>query len=315
MPGRARCCRSSAARRMRAPGLKAPLATVGAQLPAASTIKAAKLRGVESNGMLCSAKELGHRCRCVGPAGTARRCAGRRAAGRIPRPARREHRAQAHAQPRRLLQRARHRVRRRRRLRQRGRAARCHAGRRALSERARRGSKLQAGADAPRYVGRVIEGVDADAHDAGLDGRAPASRRRAPDQPARRRHPIRDARTRPADARVRRDLLHGPIGVRRARAGETLKLLDGRDVDAGPRVPRGHRRRSQPIGAGRHDGRLRHARHRCDAQRFPRGRAFRAAAIIGRGRKLGLHTDAGHRFERGVDPRTAARAPSNARRV
>ena len=29
---------------------------------------------------------------------------------------------------------------------------------------------------------------------------------------------------------------------------------------------------------------------------------FAPAAIIGRGRKFGLHTDAGHRFERGVDP-------------
>src|SRR5690606_2975646 len=29
---------------------------------------------------------------------------------------------------------------------------------------------------------------------------------------------------------------------------------------------------------------------------------FAPAAIIGRGRRLGLHTDAGHRFERGVDP-------------
>jgi phenylalanyl-tRNA synthetase beta chain len=29
---------------------------------------------------------------------------------------------------------------------------------------------------------------------------------------------------------------------------------------------------------------------------------FAPAAIIGRARKLGLHTDASHRFERGVDP-------------
>src|SRR5262249_37408352 len=40
------------------PGLKAPLAMIGAQV-GELTIKAAKLRGVESNGMLCSAKELG----------------------------------------------------------------------------------------------------------------------------------------------------------------------------------------------------------------------------------------------------------------
>jgi phenylalanyl-tRNA synthetase beta chain len=40
-------------------GLKTALAIVGAQLPGGLAIKAAKLRGVESNGMLCSAKELG----------------------------------------------------------------------------------------------------------------------------------------------------------------------------------------------------------------------------------------------------------------
>lgn len=40
-------------------GLKAPLATVGAVLPGDFKIKKAKLRGVESFGMLCAAQELG----------------------------------------------------------------------------------------------------------------------------------------------------------------------------------------------------------------------------------------------------------------
>jgi phenylalanyl-tRNA synthetase beta chain len=40
-------------------GMKAPLALVGAKLPGDILIKAAKLRGVESEGMLCSARELG----------------------------------------------------------------------------------------------------------------------------------------------------------------------------------------------------------------------------------------------------------------
>jgi phenylalanyl-tRNA synthetase beta chain len=40
-------------------GLRAPLAGVGAVLPGDMKIKAAKLRGVESAGMLCSARELG----------------------------------------------------------------------------------------------------------------------------------------------------------------------------------------------------------------------------------------------------------------
>ena len=40
-------------------GMKAPLALIGARLPSGVEIKAAKLRGVDSSGMLCSAKELG----------------------------------------------------------------------------------------------------------------------------------------------------------------------------------------------------------------------------------------------------------------
>jgi phenylalanyl-tRNA synthetase beta chain len=40
-------------------GLKVAVAMVGAQLPEAVTIKRATLRGLESNGMLCSARELG----------------------------------------------------------------------------------------------------------------------------------------------------------------------------------------------------------------------------------------------------------------
>ena len=40
-------------------GVKVPLATIGAVLPGDLRIKKSKLRGVESFGMLCSARELG----------------------------------------------------------------------------------------------------------------------------------------------------------------------------------------------------------------------------------------------------------------
>ena len=42
-----------------ASGQKVPFALVGAQLAVDFKIKQAKLRGAESNGMLCSAEELG----------------------------------------------------------------------------------------------------------------------------------------------------------------------------------------------------------------------------------------------------------------
>src|SRR5690606_14241914 len=42
-----------------ATGIKVPLARVGAQLPGGMEIGTAKMRGVESAGMLCSARELG----------------------------------------------------------------------------------------------------------------------------------------------------------------------------------------------------------------------------------------------------------------
>src|SRR5688500_18055705 len=41
-----------------AAGIKAPFARVGSKLPSGKAIGAAELRGVKSNGMLCSAKEL-----------------------------------------------------------------------------------------------------------------------------------------------------------------------------------------------------------------------------------------------------------------
>ena len=40
-------------------GMKAPLATIGARLPGGVEIRKASLRGEESQGMLCSARELG----------------------------------------------------------------------------------------------------------------------------------------------------------------------------------------------------------------------------------------------------------------
>src|SRR5690606_36886776 len=91
--------------------------------------------------------------------------------------------------------------------------------------------ELNAGADAPRYLGRVIEGVDA-----------------AAATPVWMAERLRRSGIRPVNFLVDvtqyvmlelgqpmhafdRDLLKGPVGVRRARKGEKLVLLDGREAD------------------------------------------------------------------------------------
>ncbi|CTP83728.1 phenylalanine--tRNA ligase subunit beta [Xanthomonas graminis] len=278
-------------------GLVAPLALVGAQVGGIA-IKAARLRGVESNGMLCSAKELGldsdasglfelpddapigqalseylglpdasieikltpNRADCFGVRGIAYDVAAACASEVLPFAA----------------------------------APVAVASARCLEVR------LQAGADAPRYCGRVVEDLD------------PAAK-----TPLWMAERLRRSGVRPVSLLVDitqyvmlelgqpmhafdLDTLRGPVGVRRARAGETLKLLDGRDAtldDGFLAVTDGDRVVALAGLMGGHDTRV------TDATRhvFLEAAHFAPAAIMGRGRKLGLHTDAGHRFERGVD--------------
>lgn len=285
------------------PGLIAPLATIGTQV-GTLTIQAAKLRGVESNGMLCSAKELGidadasgllelpadapvgvpladylglpdasielkltpNRADCFGVRGIAFDVAA--ALGSAVEP------LNADPVP-------------------------------AASD-ATMAVALDAGAKVPRFAGRVIDGVDAGA--------------KTPVWMAER---LRRSGVRPISFLVDvtqyvmlelgqpmhafdKDTLQGPIVVRHARAGEEIALLDGRTValDADFLVVSdstgGHAARAVALGGimGGHDTRV------TDATRsvFLEAAHWIPSAIIGRSRKLGLHTDAGHRFERGVDP-------------
>jgi phenylalanyl-tRNA synthetase beta chain len=103
------------------------------------------------------------------------------------------------------------------------------------------------------------------------------------------------------------DGLSGSITARQARSGESLELLDGRTVeldddvlviadDAGPVAMAGIMG-----GAGSAVG---------DNTRniFLESAFFTPASISGRSRRYGLHTDASVRFERGVDPAHQARA-------
>ncbi|AGG88208.1 phenylalanine--tRNA ligase subunit beta [Rhodanobacter denitrificans] len=286
-------------------GINVPLATIGATLPGGIRIKAARLRGVESFGMLCSAKELGidtdasgllelptdapvgqplagylglpdasfelkltpNRPDCLGLVGLAHDVAALFGSTvRLPASA---------TVP--------------------------------VTSNARRGIRLEAGKDAPRYLGRIIEGVD------------PAAR-----SPLWLAERLRRAGLRPISAVVDvtnyvmlelgqplhafdNDTLEGDIIVRHAHAGETLKLLDGNEakLDESFVLIADEKKALAVAGVmGGHDSRV------SDATRnvFLESAHFAPAAIMGRARKLGLHTDASHRFERGVDPELPRRA-------
>ena len=280
-------------------GLKAPLATVGAKLPGGIDIKAAKLRGVESMGMLCSARELGidadasgllelpddapvgaalssflglpdtalelkltpNRADCFSVRGIAFDVAA--AMG-------------AQVEPMQIPEAA-------------------------LQSQSRIEVALDAGADCPRYCGRVIEGLDASA-------KSPAwlveKLRRSGLRPI---SPLVDIGNfvmlelgQPMHA-FDADALNGPIGVRRARDGESLKLLDEREValDPGFLVITDADRVVALAGLmGGWDTRVTDGTTRV----FLESAHFAPPAIAGRSRRLGMHTDAAHRFERGVDP-------------
>ncbi|MBB3759290.1 phenylalanine--tRNA ligase subunit beta [Xanthomonas arboricola] len=279
-------------------GLVAPLALVGAQV-GALTITAAKLRGVASNGMLCSAKELGLDSDASGlfelpddaPVGQA-------LAEYLGLP---DASIEIKLTPNRAdcfsVRGIAFDV-----------AAACastvvafEAGAVAPVSTRTLAVELHAGNAAPRYCGRVIEGID------------PAAK-----TPVWLAERLRRSGVRPVSLLVDitqyvmlelgqpmhafdLDTLQGPIGVRHSRSGEQLALLDGRQVtldDSFLTITDADRPVALAGLMGGLDTRV------TDTTRnvFLESAYFDPAAIMGRGRKFGLHTDAGHRFERGVDP-------------
>lgn len=286
-------------------GITVPLALVGASLPGVGVIEKAKLRGVESFGMLCSAKELGidddasglleladsapvgqrlveylglpdasielsltpNRADCLSVYGLAYDVAAL-VGSEVVMP------VQAAV---------------------------------AVSSDALRGVRLNAESDAPRYLGRVLEDVD-------VDARTPlwlAERlRRGGLRPV---NPVVDVLNyvmlelgQPMHA-FDNDALHGDIVVRRAHAGEPLKLLDGNMVTLTENVllVADHEKALAVAGImGGFDSRV----TRQTRNIFVEAAHFAPQAIMGRARALGLHTEASHRFERGVDPELPQRA-------
>ncbi|MCK7592810.1 phenylalanine--tRNA ligase subunit beta [Pseudomarimonas salicorniae] len=280
-------------------GLKAPLASVGAELPGGLKIKPAKLRGVESFGMLCSAKELDIDADASGlmelPADAP---VGEALSKYLGLP---DTSIEIKLTPNR---------------------ADCFSVRGiAYDVAAALGSsvkplliepqptkielmlpiELAAGADCPRYAGRLIRDVDA-----------------STPTPVWMAERLRRCGIRPISLLVDvtqyvmleigqpmhafdADTLRGPVGVRKARDGETLKLLDEREVklDEGFLLITDADRPVALAGVmGGWDTRVTESTRNV----FLEAAHFAPEAIIGRARKLGMHTDASHRFERGVDP-------------
>lgn len=105
--------------------------------------------------------------------------------------------------------------------------------------------------------------------------------------------------------------INGGIRVRMAEEGEKLVLLDGQEVNlrADTLVIADHQRALAIAGimGGEHSG---VSKKTCDL--FLESAFFDTIAIAGKARSYGLHTDSSHRFERGVDWRLARQAMERA---
>jgi len=293
-------------------GLKAPLACIGADLPGGLKIKRAKLRGVESQGMLCAAQELGlaadadgllelaadapvgtdlrdylnlndkvielsvtpNRADCLGVAGIAREVG---LLNSLPVNAPQYDNAEVSIADTVAIQ-------------------------------------VTANAHCPRYLGRVIKGVD-------------VSR----PSPLWLQEKLRRCGIRSIDAVVDvtnyillelgqpmhafdLNTLQGGIVVRLAGEGEEIALLDGQTVAlrADTLVIADH---AQPLAVAGIMGGKGSAVSDATRDILLESAFFAPELLAGKARSYGLHTDSSHRFERGVDFQLQEKAMERATRL
>ncbi len=159
----------------------------------------------------------------------------------------------------------------------------------------------------PRFIGRVVRGIDAGA-------RTPLwMQERLRRSGVRAIHPVVDVTNyvlleygQPLHG-YDLGLVQGALQVRVGEAGESLALLDGRTVEADSEIlviadDRG------PIGLAGIMGGESTAVSETTVDVLLEGAFFTPEALAGRARRYGLHTDASMRFERGVDPAGQRRA-------
>ncbi|MBY5941373.1 phenylalanine--tRNA ligase subunit beta [Halomonas sp. DP5N14-9] len=159
----------------------------------------------------------------------------------------------------------------------------------------------------PRYIGRLIKGVDISRPTPmWMVERLRRSGVRAIDPAVDVTNYVMLELGQPLHAFDRANL-EGAVIVRLARQGEELVLLDGQTVSLDPSTliiadEKGPLALAGVMG-GEHSG-------VSEATRdiFLEGAFFTPLAVAGQARSYGLHTDASHRFERGVDPELTRRA-------
>ncbi len=290
-------------------GLKSALAMVGAQLPGDVKISAARLRGVESQGMLASARELGLAESSSGilelPADAPLGKPVREYLG-LDEPVLDVNITPNRGDAMSILGLARE--------------VAAIAGTKVTGPKIEspRGAKaerfpvkLEAPAGCPRFAGCILRGVN---NRATTPVWLAERLRRAG---VRSISPVVDVTNyvmlelgQPMHAYDLAKLKQG-IRVRLARAGEEVTLLDGKTVKADPDmllITDGE----GPVGLAGIMGGLRTAVQPETTEVFLESAYFSPEAVQGRGRRLGLITDASQRFERGVDPTQQARAIARA---
>ncbi|WP_311064280.1 phenylalanine--tRNA ligase subunit beta [Halomonas sp. DWK9] len=170
---------------------------------------------------------------------------------------------------------------------------------------------IEASAQCPRYLGRVIKGVDVSVETPlWMVERLRRSGVRSIDPVVDVTNYVMLELGQPLHA-FDRDNLHAGITVRLAREGERLTLLDGQEMALRPETLLIADERGPLAMAGIMGGENSGVSEKTHTI-FLESAFFAPLAIAGQARSYGLHTDASHRFERGVDPELPAVAMERA---
>ena len=167
--------------------------------------------------------------------------------------------------------------------------------------------KLDAGEACPRFVGRVLQGIDLSAASPlWLVEKLRRSGIRAIDPVVDVTNFVMLEFNQPMHA-YDASKLSGGITVRRSVQGESLTLLNGNTLTLAQDSLL-ITDESGPIGLAGIMGGATTAVNEDTQDIFLEAAYFSPIAVAGRARSYGMHTDAGHRFERGVDYRGQVRA-------